>query len=59
MLHYLHLFFYRPTSSGMLAFGAGQTIHSYIPFCHITPERPQSDGPWPDAENPLSIESTA
>lgn len=47
------------TSSGMLAFGAGQTIHSYIPFCNITPERPQSDRPWADAENPLSIEGIA
>lgn len=42
----------------MLDFGLGQTIHSYFSFCHITPECPQSDGLWPGAENPLSIEST-
>lgn len=43
----------------MVAFGAGQTIHSYVPFCHITPEHPQSDGSWPDAENTPSIETIA
>lgn len=50
-------FIYRPTSSDMLAFGAGQTIHSYVPFCHITPEHPPSDGSWP--ENTPSIETIA
>lgn len=58
-LHYSHLPCYRLTSSPMLAFSLGQTIHSYFSFCHITPEHPQSDGLWPDAENSLSIESTA
>lgn len=37
----------------MRDFGAGQTI----PIHHIIPERSQSDGPQPDAENPLSIKA--